>query len=323
MLRNDARYGLLPALLEELRIDPSSQILKWASGAPHREIGPTKPRAIYFRDDVAVAWFPGTPQIELAAQDPQRGTVFYTVTTVEGGPPRVERPQRCLACHTGPNTGTNVPGWQLHSGVAAADAGTARWRNLVAPSLPFPQRWQAWYISSESEVTAGRRLTNELAFLQNNDYPAITSDPAALLVRDHWLLGMNLLTRWSFEHQLQQSREETTAALVRSLLLKDELPLPQPLPANTPFTRWWHTQSPRPPNGASLRDLDLQTRTFHYAVSPLVLTVMVQQQPREMKRELYRRLRSALSERIEQQESPLLRETIKILQSTVPDWPAE
>ncbi|HET6425044.1 MAG TPA: hypothetical protein VFG20_15260 [Planctomycetaceae bacterium] len=314
-LRNDSRYGLLPAVLSALQIDPSTQVLKFASGSPHREIGVNRPRAIYFRDDVAVAWHPGTPHIEIAAQSRRRGTVFYTLTATDDGPPRFERPQRCLACHSGPKTGTNVPGWQLHSGLSPVDAGASPWQTLTAPSLSFDERWRAVYIRGK-DIASSRSLTDDLPFVRHAEYPSVSGDPAALLVRDHWLLGMNLLTRWSYEHQLQQPREETIAAVVRYLLMRDETPLPQPLPKDTAFARWWQNQGPSDPHGRSLRDLDLESRTFRYAVSPLILTAMVQEQPVAMRRELYRRIRVELP-------APLREETLSILRATVSDWPTE
>lgn len=314
-LLSDPRYGWLPAVLSGLQIDSSTQVLKFASGSPHREIGVNRPRAIYFRDDVTVAWHPGTPHIEIAAQSPRRGTVFYTLTATDDGPPRFERPQRCLACHSGPKTGTNVPGWQLHSGLSPVEAGASPWQTLTAPSLPFDKRWQAFYVRGKN-IASSQALTDALPFAQHAEYPRVSSDPAALLVRDHWLLGMNLLTRWSYEHQLGQPREATIAAVVRYLVMRDETPLPQPLPNDTAFTRWWQNQDPRDSHGGSLRDLDLKSRTFRHAVSPLILTAMVQEQPVAMRRELYRRITVELP-------ATLHKETLSILRATIRDWPVE
>ena len=313
-LQPEERFGLLPAVLAALQIDPSSQVLKWASGAPHREIGVDKPRAIYFRDDVAVAWHPGAKQLELAAQSPRKGTVFYTLTTDASGSLRWDRPQRCLACHIGPNTGTNVPGWQLHAGLARSEAAGSPWENLTAHSLAFTSRWRSVYLSCDAPGAA-RSLTNELPFVLHQDYPTRDADPAAVLVRDHWLMGMNLLTRWSYEHQLQQPRAATTDALVRYLVMSDEVALPKPLSQETAFVRWWQQQGPRDPQGRSLRELDLQTRTFRYAVSPLIMTDMVQSQPKELQRDLLDRITTAL-QRIA--DAPYHAETIAILRSIAP-----
>lgn len=312
-LAEDERWGLLPSLLRELDLSPDSQMLKWSSGSPHREIGPMQPRAIYFRDDLALAWFPGTPHIEIAVQHPRKGTLFYTVTSTTNGA-RIERPQRCLACHTGANTGTDVPGWQLHSDVSVKDAGASPWRNLTSPALPFEKRWQAWYVTGSVRLPSGRPFDGKLRGAYHRD----TSDPAALLVRDHWLLGMNLVTRWSYEQQLQRPSDKTTVAVVRYLLMRDEVPLPKPLPRETAFIKAWEKTGPRDEHGRSLRDLDLQTRTFRYAVSPLLLTSMVQEQPREWRLALYRAIRDELDVR---RDGARIAETCVILRATVPDWP--
>lgn len=319
-LQTDPRFGLLPAVLMALQIDPSSQVLKFRSGSPHREIGSEKPRAIYFRDDVAVAWHPGSPQVEIAAQDSRRGTIFYTLTHNEEGPPRFERPGRCVSCHTGPNTGTNVPGWQLHSGVELRDTPALSWRNFTSPSLPFTKRWQTLYVRGVDPLASARELTEDLPFVKNGDYPQVIGDPAAVLVRDHWLLGMNLLTRWSYEHQLQQPREGTTTVLARYILMLDEAPLPRPLPNDTLFVRWWQAQGPRDSDGRSLRELDLQTRTFRYAVSPLILTAMMQEQPLKLRQELYRQIDRELRSN---ETLPHRNDTLAILRTTVPDWNGE
>lgn len=314
-LHTDPRFGLLPAVLTALQIDQSSQVLKFRSGSPHRDIGPDKPRAIYFRDDVAVAWHPGSPQIEIAAQDSRRGTIFYTLVANDEGLPRLERPSRCVSCHTGSNTGTNVSGWQLHSGIALRDTPALPWRNFTSPSLPFTKRWQTLYVRGVDQMASARELTEDLPFVKNADYPQVIGDPAPALVRDHWLLGMNLVTRWSYEHQLQQSREATTAALVRYLLMQDELPLPQPLRRDTPFVRWWQQQGPRDAQGRSLRELDLQTRTFRYGVSPLVMTTMVQSQPLALQRDLFSRI---VQELPRHPDTPFLSETIAIVRAIAP-----
>lgn len=321
VLPNDKRFGVLPALLDALKIDPESQVLKFASGSPHREIGPLKPRAIYFREDVSVAWFPGAPQIEIAVQHPMKGTLFYTLTTATDAPLRFERPQRCLACHTGPNTGANVPGWQLHSGVSIKDAEASPWRNWTSPALPFKKRWQSWYVTGNGSIPSGQRLIEELPFRKSGEYLVESSDPVALLIRDHWLLGMNLLTRWSYEHQLKQSQDKTTAALVHYLLMFDEAPLPTPLPAETAFTRSWNAVGPRDAQQRSLRDLELQSRTFRYAASPLLLTTMVQDQPRELRQSLYEALCRELMIHREMIGAERLSATQSILAATVADWP--
>jgi hypothetical protein len=61
-----------------------------------------QPRAIYFSDEATVGYVPGTPELELTAFDPQRGTVFYTLRQLASETPRIEREDNCLQCHVSP-----------------------------------------------------------------------------------------------------------------------------------------------------------------------------------------------------------------------------
>ena len=56
-LERDARRGYLPALLRELEIPASSQVLVFSKTSFQRErIGPRTPLALYFNDDVYVGY---------------------------------------------------------------------------------------------------------------------------------------------------------------------------------------------------------------------------------------------------------------------------
>ena len=102
-------FGYLPSLLEQLGIRPDSQALVFSKTSFQAgKISPRNPRAIYFTDDAAVGWVRGSDSLEVAATDPQRGTIFYTLTAV-GGQPRFTRQDVCLKCHQGAST-LGVPG---------------------------------------------------------------------------------------------------------------------------------------------------------------------------------------------------------------------
>src|SRR5262245_61220057 len=56
-LKRDERFGYLPALLKELDIPVSSQMLVFSKTSfQFRRIGPETPRAIYFNDDTYVGY---------------------------------------------------------------------------------------------------------------------------------------------------------------------------------------------------------------------------------------------------------------------------
>jgi len=77
VLTFDEQSGYLPALLDALDIPVESQLLVFSKTSLQSPlIDPGNPRAIFFNDATVVAW-PRGGFIEIAAQDPQQGTMFY------------------------------------------------------------------------------------------------------------------------------------------------------------------------------------------------------------------------------------------------------
>ncbi len=97
-------------MLAALGIDESSQTLVYSGTSLQASyISAANPRAIYFNDNVSVAWIRGAPLIELAAQDARLGTVFYQLSQTESATPRPSRMETCLSCHLSWDTRA-VPG---------------------------------------------------------------------------------------------------------------------------------------------------------------------------------------------------------------------
>ena len=48
-------------------------------------INPKNPRAIFFNDTVSVGWVRGGPVLEVIAQDPKQGAIFYTLEQIVEG----------------------------------------------------------------------------------------------------------------------------------------------------------------------------------------------------------------------------------------------
>jgi len=102
------RAQLLKTLLDALSIPQESQMLVFLSGSLQgQRINKGNPRALYFNDSVSVGWVRGG-FIEIAAQDPTQGTVFYTAGASSQSL-FVRENDRCLSCHFGGRTG-DVPG---------------------------------------------------------------------------------------------------------------------------------------------------------------------------------------------------------------------
>ena len=111
----DATWGYLPSVLRALDVPVSSQTLVFSKTSFQIDkIAPRTPRAIYFGDDVYVAWVQRGLVIEIASVDPTLGAVFYTLDQrATERPAFVRQVHNCLQCHDSSlNTG-GVPGLVL------------------------------------------------------------------------------------------------------------------------------------------------------------------------------------------------------------------
>ena len=81
-LKWDEQFGWLPALLDELKIPKSSQMLVFSqTSLQRRAINPRNPRAIFYSDDVYIGYIPHAPMMEISAVDPKLGGVFSGTAT--------------------------------------------------------------------------------------------------------------------------------------------------------------------------------------------------------------------------------------------------
>src|SRR5438552_2483137 len=96
----DASHGYLPSLLKALEIPIESQIAVFSKTSTQLNlINPRNPRVIYFNDSVSVGWMRGTYVLEIAAQDPTLGTIFYELDQQPTAKPTLRRTRACLRCH--------------------------------------------------------------------------------------------------------------------------------------------------------------------------------------------------------------------------------
>jgi len=76
-LTYELNFGYLRSLLRELNVPQSSQMLVFTKTSLQRHrIGPSRPRAIYFGDDVYVGFCQSGDVLEVTAVDPSLGEVF-------------------------------------------------------------------------------------------------------------------------------------------------------------------------------------------------------------------------------------------------------
>lgn len=330
------RFGYLPAVLTELEIPLASQLLRFSSHSVHAGVINRKtPRAYYFNDDVVVTWFPGAAHLEVAAQDSQRGTLFYTLSNTPSVTPQFSRANGrfCMGCHNSQgwhHSGFESPGHIFRSSIAGS---------LETHALPLEQRWEPWYVSAASPSLPHKGVSlndpndnGPPRDIPNEDtvkiecYPASTSDALAHLILDHQLLGQNMLSRLSNEHYLNvRSKVENMA--VRYLLLADEAPMNNPASGNSAFAKEYQSRGPKARSGRSLHDLNLKTRLYQHRISPLIHSQVMRNQPPEMRRSLFRRLNDVITGREKLKDFSIdeadRQDTLAILREVIADWPLE
>ena len=329
----DRRQGFLPAVLEALDVPVESQTLVFSKTSLQTGvISPANPRAIYFTDDVAVAWIRGSPAIELAALDPRQGVMFYAL--VQRAPARgFERPRSCLECHVSPAT-LGVPG--LAVGSAVVDPGGAPYSSIpVDQRTPIESRWGGWYVTGSTGL--GRHVGNTVAadpeqpMLLHEDanfnlpsvagrfdvsgYPTPYSDIAALMVLEHQTHMTNLLVRTGWEFRVAAYERRATQGLfaapegpsrgpalrgaVRDLvdymLFIDEAPLTDRMVGTSGFTEVFGARGPFDGQGRTLREIALDRRLFRYPCSYLIYSAAFDALPSDARAAIYRRLWQVLS----------------------------
>ncbi len=245
----DPKFGLLPSLLKELQIPVESQVLVFSKTSLQiHKISPSNPRAIYFNDSVYVGYVPGSSILELAANDPKIGAVFYTLDTSEAseGAEKVagasgtsdvdqavglvrDRGQ-CLSCHATTRT-ENVPGYLVRS-IYPDRSGRPRTGSSSFTTdyrSPFASRWGGWYVTGTHgsmrhlgnlfavDRTDPQKVDLESGANQLELPPRVApelhlhpnSDLVALMVLEHQIRVHNLITKANFETRQAIAMDES------------------------------------------------------------------------------------------------------------------
>ena len=228
-LAHEPGVGYLRAVLAALEVSAESQLLVFSKSGIQREFtSPHNPRALYYNPSVVVGYIAGAPVIEVAAHDPQQGTIFYTLDQGVTDAPQFVRGSVCLTCHISAST-LDVPGPIDRSNRVGEDG---RLLQRAGPSVtvnhqtPHTQRWGGWFVTSsvstppyqpartprqpdrrrvpaptgDSAIVSNHALVRWLdSAPESRGYLSPSSDLAALLVFDHQVHAMNLLTRLNWE----------------------------------------------------------------------------------------------------------------------------
>lgn len=327
----------LPALLRALDVPVSSQILVFSKGSVQSGIIDARnPRALYFNDSVVVGWVRGGV-VEIAAQDPRQGTVFYRGVRAANGV-SLSRSDNCLSCH--------------HS---ARTAGVTGLIEPMSHARPLDRRWGGWYVTGNAgsiqhlgnvdvaALTSGAAVPSAPTLASLNEtfdtrgYLSSYSDIAALMVFEHQMQMTNLLTRLGWETRIaeQDGRLDRIGPAIRDIvqqtadymLFVDEAAIPSKIEGTSGFAEAFARRGPLDAKGRSLRQLDLTTRLLRYPCSYMIYSAQFDQLPASAKVALYDRFWAILSgkerDRRYQRLSPADRRAIiEILRDTKPDLPA-
>ena len=309
-LDREGPSAYLAAVLRELRIPVSSQMLVFSkTSLLARLIWPETPRAIYFNDRVYIAWTPGADGLEISAQDPELGPVFYNLEPDGDDGPRIRRQTGlCLQCHDSFSlTGGGVPRHIMGSGPTDENGQLAShelWQ-VTTDTTPIRERWGGWYVTGThggqlhmgnvalgrggDSLTAGGNLTDLGELIDVTPYLGAHSDIVALLVAEHQttvqnlitLLGYRVRTRLHVDEEAGLPPGEMSArttrlveglgeSLVRALFFVGTPRLEDPIEGTSTFAADFMAGGRQDAQGRSLRDLDLRTRLFRHPLSYLI-----------------------------------------------------
>jgi hypothetical protein len=322
--------GYLLSLLKALDVPVQSQLAVFSQTSFQASlIGPKNPRTIYFNDHVAVGWV-RHGNIEVAADDPRQGPIFYEVYQENGRPPVFQRTQKCLQCHVSWDT-FGVPGYNVLSTGPNDEAGYAT-GGVSNDTTPFPMRWGGWYVTGRTgsmdhmgnvpvntPPSARPAHPPQLASLEGrfdlSGYPSPYSDVVALMTLEHQSRMANYLTYIGWQARVDAERRavqhvlltppgaeaippdltQIAMQLVDYMLFVDEAPLPGPVEGTSGFTKYFEGLGPTDSHGRSLRQFDLTHWLMRYPCSYMIYSPAFDALPAAAKAAVYRRLWQVLS----------------------------
>ncbi len=317
-LTHDSSHGYLSSLLRQLNVPASSQLLVASKTSPNKAlISPKNPRALYFNDQVSVAYVPSADLLEVAAADPRLGVVFYTLSQKPTERPRLVRDDRCLECHASAKM-LNVPGILVRSFLTKDDGEVELLSGLLVDHrTPLADRWGGYYVTGrhgkqthrgnlfgtqaiaqhENDPSCNANVIDLAPLLDVRKYPSAGSDIVALLTHEHQAHAQNLLSRIHYDSlaalrnggSLRPAYPVIEAAL-RYMLFIDETPLTAPVQGTSDFATEFQQSGPKDSRGRSLRQLNLKTRVFEFPCSYMIYSTSFNALPQEARRHFYRRL---------------------------------
>jgi hypothetical protein len=346
-LQRDPRTGYLVSVLDALGVPVESQLLVFSkTGVQRAYTSPRTPRALYFDQSVVVGYAPGAPVIEVAVHDPQQGVVFYTVEQAAAAPVFI-RQTSCLTCHVSTST-LGVPGLIARSNTVGENGNVMPQAGShdVNHQTPHPDRWGGWFVTSEDAAPpyqqmahrgnitfSGKGNTSNQVFVdwlnsapETRGYLSASSDIVGLLLFDHQVHAINLLTKLNVESRAASGNVDRLAnELADYLLFAGEAPPLTPLTPRPGFAASLESKIPKDHRGRSFGQLNMDTRLLRYPCSYMVYSEAFDGLPPAIKAAVYRRMLDVLSAndpRATRAQLDDRRAALEILRDTKPDFPS-
>jgi len=327
----DPVQGYLSSVLKALQVPKESQIAVFsATSFQADKIDVQHPRAIYYNDSVAVGWVRGG-LLEVAAQDPRLGPVFYSLEQRPASSPGISKPQfkrsaECLECHRSWET-LAVPGLMVLSTFPPTTRNGYASGGATDQRTPLSQRWASWYVTgrpgpnrhmgnkpipSQSDTSPPVVLNSLEGRFDLKGYATPYSDIVALMVFEHQTHMTNLLTYIGWESRIAEFERhaatitpsragapntirEIARDVVDYLLFVDEAPIAGKIEGTSGFTEMFSNEGPRDSRGRSLRQFDLERRLMRYPCSYLIYSPLFDSLPAAAKDAIYSRMWEVLS----------------------------
>ena len=244
----------------------------------------------------------------------------------------------------------------LSLGSAALCTSTSSWqRDAVAAqyttAVPLwfltrhPDRWGGWFVTSEGapppyqqlahlgNVTfSGKGNTSNQVFVdwlnsapETRGYLSAASDIAGLLLFDHQVHAINLMTRLNAEARAGSDQVPRFAnELADYLLFTGEAPPLSPLTPRAGFAASLESTIPKDRRGRSFGQLDMDVRLLRHPCSYMVYSDAFEGLPAAIKQVVYRRMLDTLTADEPRATKARLddrRAVLEILRDTKPDFP--
>lgn len=293
----DEKTGYLKSVLDLLNVPVESQILVYTkTSLQAQHVRMDNPRAIYFNDDVAVGYVRGAGLIEIVAQDPVLGSVFYSIHQTPVPNTSLARDSQCLRCHLSWDT-LGVPGLTVLTTFPRKSEDDYANGGVVDHYRPIEERWGGWFVTGK-KVPARHMGNFPLIMPKPIDTPPAArvslqgqldlsgyltpySDIVALMVLDHQAHFSNLVTRATWEARLGEPMRVAEAAqtLADYILFVDEAKIDGGIEGSSGFAEKFVAAGPKDAKGRSLRELDLKTRLLKYPVSYMIYSEAFRNMP--------------------------------------------